>query len=69
MRCLPDTAAALQWADQLADPVERDSAIKAIRSVAPVGIGTALNVEDGYAVIKQVLTGYSRRLSQTMQFN
>jgi hypothetical protein len=52
-----DTGAALDWADQLADPNERDSAIQAIRSVAPVGIGTAIGIKDGYPVINQVLPG------------
>jgi len=52
-----DTGAALQWADQLSDPAEHDAALQAIRSVAPVGIGTALRMEDGYAVINQLLPG------------
>lgn len=52
-----DTAAALQWADQLTDPAERDAAVRAIRTVAPVGIGAALRVENGYAVINELLPG------------
>jgi len=58
-----DTDAALKWAGQLPDPAERDAAIQAIRSVAPVGIGTAVGVEDGYAVIKQLIPGTPAELS------
>ena len=32
----------MQWAAQLPDAAERDAAIKAIRDVAPVGIGVEL---------------------------
>lgn len=52
-----DTDAALKWADQLPDEAERDAAIAAIRTTAPVGIGAALKMEDGYAVINQLLPG------------
>jgi len=52
-----DTDAALQYADQLPDPTERDAAIKAIQSVAPVGIGTELKMQDGLAVINRLLPG------------
>jgi len=52
-----DTDAALKWADQFPDPADRDAAVAAIRTQAPVGIGTALKVEDGYPVITQVLPG------------
>ncbi len=58
-----DTDAALQWADQLPDAAERDAALSAIRSVAPVGIGAALSVQDGYAVINQILPGTPAELS------
>jgi PDZ domain-containing protein len=58
-----DTTAALNWADQFSDPAERDSALKAIRSVAPVGIGAALSVQQGYAVINQLLPGTPAELS------
>lgn len=58
-----DTAAALDWANQLADPVERDAALQAIRSAAPVGIGTALRMEDGYAIVNQVFPGTPAELS------
>ncbi|MCX6927424.1 MAG: PDZ domain-containing protein [Verrucomicrobia bacterium] len=52
-----DTDAALQYAEQLPDPTERDAAIKAIRSVAPVGIGTELRVQEGMAVINRLVPG------------
>ena len=58
-----DTDAALRWADQIPDAAERDGALAAIRSVAPVGIGAALSVQDGYAVINQVLPGTPAELS------
>jgi hypothetical protein len=50
-----DTDAALQWAEQLSDATERTAAIQAIRTVAPVGIGTAINMENGYPVIRQLM--------------
>jgi len=52
-----DTSAALQYADQLSDSSERDAAIRAIRSVAPVGIGAEVRVDNGYAVINQLIPG------------
>jgi hypothetical protein len=52
-----DTAAALQWAEQLPDATERDAAINAIQRVAPVGIGAELSMQDGYAVITRLLPG------------
>ena len=58
-----DTAAALDWANQLAAPVERDAALQAIRSAAPVGIGAALRMEDGYAVVNQIFPGTPAELS------
>jgi hypothetical protein len=58
-----DTGAALEWAEQLPDPAQRDAAIQAIRSVAPVGIGAQLSMQDGYAVINQLLPGTPAELS------
>ncbi len=58
-----DTEAALQWAEQLSDPTEREAALKAIRSVAPVGIGAELRLQDGYAVINRLLPGTPAELS------
>jgi hypothetical protein len=58
-----DTAAALQWAQQLPNPTERDAAVEAIRSVAPVGIGAALGMVDGYPVIRELIPGTPAQLS------
>ena len=58
-----DTDAALQWAEQLSDATERDAALKAIRNVAPVGIGAELSLQDGYAVINRLLPGMPAELS------
>jgi hypothetical protein len=58
-----DTDAALQWVDQVPDPADRDAALAAIRSVAPVGIGAALGMEDGFPVIKALVPGAPSELS------
>ena len=58
-----DTDAALKWADEIQDPAERDAAIAAIRTMAPVGIGAALSVQDGYAVVNQLFPGTPAELS------
>jgi len=58
-----DTESAIQWADQLTDPGEREAATQAIRGVAPVGIGTALSIKDGYPVVNQLLPGTPAELS------
>jgi len=52
-----DTDAALQWANQLPDPSDRDAAMDAIHSVAPVGIGTAIKMQDGYPVVAGLIPG------------
>jgi hypothetical protein len=52
-----DTAAAMKWAEQLSNDAEREAAIQAIRSIAPVGIGTALGMQDGYPIINQLVPG------------
>ena len=59
---MKDTDAALQYAEQLPQPAERDAAIKAIQNVAPVGIGAELKVQDGYTVINRLLPGMSAEL-------
>ncbi len=59
-----DTSAALQWVEQLTDPAEHDAALKAIRTMAPVGIGTALAVKDGIPFVANVLPGTPAELSQ-----
>lgn len=58
-----DTAAAISYADQLTDAVERDRSLQAIRAVAPVGIGAALRIQDGYPVINQLMPGTPAELS------
>jgi hypothetical protein len=63
-----DTEAALQWVEQnLSDPGERDMALNAIRSVAPVGIGAELALQDGYAVINRLVPGSPAELSGQLQ--
>jgi len=62
-----DTAAALQWTGQIADPAEREAALQAIREVAPVGIGAELRAQDGYPVINRVLSGTPAELSGQLQ--
>jgi hypothetical protein len=52
-----DTEAAMNFADQMPDPDQRDAAIQAIRTSAPVGIGAELRIQGGYAVINRVLPG------------
>jgi hypothetical protein len=52
-----DTEAALHAADQIKDPAERDAALQAIRTTAPVGIGTELRTQDGYPVINGLIAG------------
>ena len=58
-----DTDAALQWANELPDPAQQAAALDAIHSVAPVGIGAALGIKDGYPVINQLLPGTPAELS------
>jgi PDZ domain len=58
-----DTDAAIQYANQLPDPSDRDAAMQAIRTTAPVGIGTALRIENGYPVVDQVLPGAAADLN------
>ncbi len=58
-----DTEAALQWANGLDDPGERDTAIKGIRTSAPVGIGAILAMKDGYPVINGLASGGPAELS------
>jgi hypothetical protein len=58
-----DTAAALNWADQITDPDEHEKAIQAIRSVAPVGIGAMLTVQGGYPIVNQLVPDSPAALS------
>ena len=62
-----DTQAALDWADQLPDPAGRDTAISAIRTTAPVGIGAALRMQDGYPAIDNLVAGGPAELSGQLQ--
>ncbi len=62
-----DTEAALQWAEQLPDPTERDAALNAIRSAAPVGIGVELRLQEGYPVINRLLPGTPADLTGQLQ--
>jgi hypothetical protein len=53
-----DTDAALNWVDQqVSDPGEREAAIQAIRSAAPVGIGVQLRQDGDYAVVNGLVAG------------
>jgi hypothetical protein len=58
-----DTGAAMQWAEQLPDAADRDAALQTIRSVAPVGIGTELRIQDGYPIINGLVPGTPAELS------
>jgi hypothetical protein len=58
-----DTDSAFKWAGQMPDPAARDEAVQAIRTTAPVGIGTALGVVDGYPVINDLVPGAPAELS------
>ena len=62
-----DTDAALKYKDEFTDPAERDAALAAIRTVAPVGIGAALSIKDGYPVINQLIPGTPAQLSGLLQ--
>lgn len=54
---LRDTAAALQWAEQIPNPTDRDAALQTIRTVAPSGIGAAMTVQDGHPVFNDLIPG------------
>ena len=58
-----DTAAALQWAEQIPDPTGRDAALQTIRAVAPSGIGAQMTMYDGHPVINSVVPGTPAALS------
>ncbi len=58
-----DTDAALKWAGQMSDPAEKDAALAAIRTSAPVGIGAVLNMVDGYAVVNGLVPDSPAQLS------
>ena len=52
-----DTEAALKWAEQYSDLAEREAAIQAIRTSAPVGIGAVLSADGGYPIIQDLVPG------------
>lgn len=58
-----DTAAALQWAEQIPNPAERDAVLQTIRSVAPSGIGAAITLQDGHPVFNDLVPGTPAALS------
>jgi len=58
-----DTEAALQWANQMSVPEERDAALQDIHNVAPIGIGAELSVQNGYPVINGLIPGTPADLS------
>jgi len=58
-----DTQAALDAAAALADAALRDAALQTIQSVAPVGIGAALGLDNGYPVVTQLMPGAAADLS------
>ena len=58
-----DTDAALKWVNQMPDPTEKDAALAAIRTAAPVGIGASLNMVDGYAVVNGLVPDAPAQLS------
>jgi hypothetical protein len=62
-----DTDAALRWAEQVPDAAERDAAVRAIRTTAPVGIGTALAIQDGYPVINSLVPDMPAQRSGQLQ--
>jgi len=62
-----DTDAALQYHDQLDDPADRAAALAAIRTTAPVGIGAALGIKDGYPVINSLLPGTPAQIGGQLQ--
>jgi hypothetical protein len=58
-----DTDAALKWVDTISDPEEAAAALKAIRTSAPVGIGTEMQLQDGFAVVRGLVPGAAAELS------
>jgi len=59
-----DTDAALQWVEgHLSEPGEKDAALSAIQSVAPVGIGAELKEQHGHVVINRLFPGSPAQLS------
>lgn len=58
-----DTQAALDAAGALDDASLRDASLQSIHSVAPVGIGTALGMDNGFPVVTALIPGAAADLS------
>jgi len=58
-----NTQAAFDAAGALDDPDDRDSALQTIQSVAPVGIGAALRMDDGFPVVNSLMPGAAADMS------
>ena len=66
-----DTAAALRAAEQLADPMEREIAVRAVRNIVPAGIGVVVGLspdsqlksQAGYPVINRLVPGTPAQVS------
>ena len=50
----------------MSDSAEQEAALKAIRNVAPVGIGAELRTQDGYVVINRLLPGTPAELGRVL---
>jgi hypothetical protein len=62
-----DTSAAFTWLQELAASDDQILAKRIVQSVAPVGIGTQLSMEEGLPVITSLVSGASAELSQQAQ--
>ncbi len=62
-----DTAAALAWAQGLPTTTDQQLAAGAVQSVAPVGIGAIVGMQDGLPVINSLAPGAPAALSQQVQ--
>jgi hypothetical protein len=63
-----DTKAAIDWANNLGTPQERETATAAIRENAPVGIGVVLaDGPDGYPLIRELVPGSTASASGVLQ--
>jgi hypothetical protein len=58
-----DTQAAFDAAGALDDAALRDAALQTIQSVAPVGIGAALGMDNGFPVVTDLMPGAAADLS------
>jgi hypothetical protein len=58
-----NTQAAFDAAGAMDDPDDRDTALQSIQSVAPVGIGALLSMDNGYPVVAGLMPGAAADLS------